>query len=137
MSTDGQRARLAEHRRRLLDERLDQIADDAPRLEPLDELGGGGDSDVRRDQRLLEPLPGLVVGGIERRGRELAGQRAAALAERVAQLPEEAGLGLLFLDTLFVAEQGAPGRHRGEATRLRLRAGGGARRSATRRRRPS
>ena len=59
-------------------------------LEPAHELGGRAHADVALDQRLLEPLPVLVVAGIEGRRGELAGERAAALAERVAQAPEEA-----------------------------------------------
>ena len=78
--TNGERARLAEHGRSLLDECLGQISDLAAGLEPRDELGGGRHADVGGDQRLLEPLPGLVVGGIEGGGGELVGERAAALA---------------------------------------------------------
>ena len=107
-----ERPRLPEHRRRFLDERLGEIAGHAARLEPLDELGGGRHADVGRDQRLLEPLPGLVVGRVEGGCGELAGQRAPALAERVAQASEEAGLGGPLLVTLLVPEQGAPRRHR-------------------------
>ena len=89
----------------------------AARLEPLHELGGGRHADVGRDQRLLQPLPGLVVGGVEGSGGELPGQRAPTLAERVAQAPEETGLGSLLLVALFVPEQGAPRRHRDERLR--------------------
>ncbi len=82
-SRDVECSRLAEHRRRLLDERLGQVSDLAARLEPPDELGRGRHADVGRDQRLLEALPGLVVGRVEGRGRELVGERTAALAQRI------------------------------------------------------
>ena len=55
-----------------------------------------GHADVAADQRLLEPLPGLVVARIERRGRDLLRERAAALRERLAHAAEEArALGLV------------------------------------------
>ena len=55
----------------LLRERRAEVAELVPRLEPADELGGRADADVALDQRLLEPLPGLVVAGVEGRGGEL------------------------------------------------------------------
>ena len=60
--SDAQRPRLPKHGRRLLDERPGEIAGYAAGLEPLDELGRGGHADIGGDQRLLEPLPRLVVG---------------------------------------------------------------------------
>ena len=97
-------ARLAEHRGGFLDERLGQVSDLASSLEPPDELGRRRHADVGRDQRLLEALPGLVVGRVERGGGELVGQRAPALAERVPQAAEETRLGGLLLRRLGVAE---------------------------------
>jgi hypothetical protein len=85
-----QRPRLAEHLGDLLGERPVQVGQLVAGLEPADELGGRADTDVALDQRLLEPLPVLVVAGVERGCGELAGERAAALAERVAQPAEEA-----------------------------------------------
>ncbi len=58
-----------------------QVAGHPALLEPADELGGRRDADVRGDQRFLEPLPGLVVGGIEGGRRQLRCQRAAAFPE--------------------------------------------------------
>ena len=81
---------LAEHLGDLLRERAVQVGQVVAGLEPAHELGGRADADVALDQRLLEPLPVLVVAGIEGRGGELAGESAAALAERVAQAAEEA-----------------------------------------------
>ena len=85
-----QRAGLAEHLGDLLRERAVQVGQVVAGLEPAHELGGRADADVALDQRLLEPLPVLVVAGIEGRGGQLAGESAAALAERVAQAAEEA-----------------------------------------------
>ena len=45
------------------------------RLEPPDDLGGGLRADVGEDQRLLEPLPGLVVELLEEARAELGLQR--------------------------------------------------------------
>ncbi len=87
---DVQRRRLAEHHGDLLDERLGQVAGDPARLQPLDELCRRRHADVGGDQRLFEPLPRPVVGGVERRDGELVGERAPALPERVPQAPEEA-----------------------------------------------
>ena len=64
----------------LFAERGAQLAGDLARLEPLDELCRRRNPDVGRDQRLLEPLPGLVVARVERGRRNLLRQRAAALA---------------------------------------------------------
>ena len=77
--------RAAQELRGLVAERGAQLAGDLARLQPLDELGRRRDPDVGRDQRLLEPLPGLVVARVERRRRDLLGQRPAALPQRVAQ----------------------------------------------------
>src|SRR5215212_1372312 len=81
--------RLAEKDRRLLGQRLAEIADLAARLEPLHELGRRRHADVGRDQGLLETLPGCVVSRIEGSGRDLISQRPAAFAERVSQSREE------------------------------------------------
>ena len=59
-------------------------------LEPLDHLGGGRRAGVGEDQRLLQPLPGLVVDAVEEAGRDLLGQRLAAFREALAQAPEDA-----------------------------------------------
>ena len=59
-------------------------------LEPLDHRGGGRRADVGEDQRLLEPLPGLVVDAVEEAGRDLLGQRLAAFREALAQALEDA-----------------------------------------------
>ena len=88
-------------------------------LEPLHELGCRRNADVGRDQRFLEALPCLVVGGVEGRRGELVGERAAALAERVAQPTEETGLSLLLLGRLLVTEQPGPGRQAATASRGR------------------
>ena len=85
-----QRARVAEELGDLLRERVAEVAELAAGLEPAHELGGRAHADVALDQRLLEPLPGLLVAGVEGGGGELACERAAALAERVAQPAEEA-----------------------------------------------
>jgi hypothetical protein len=48
------------------------------------------------DQRLLQPLPRLLVSGVEAAGDDLRGQGAAALRERVLESAEEArSLGLV------------------------------------------
>ena len=54
-------------------------------LEPLDHRGGGRGAGVGEDQRLLQPLPGLVVDAVEEAGRDLLGQRLAAFREALAQ----------------------------------------------------
>src|SRR5205823_2321662 len=105
-------ARLAEHRRGFVGERLGEVADLAARLQSPDELCRCRNAHVSCDERLLEPLPGLVVGRIERGRGKLIGERSPALAERVAQAPEEAGLRLLLLSPLLVAEERGP---RGQA----------------------
>ena len=100
---------IPEQRLDLLDERALEISRDAARLEPSYELGRRGNPDVASDQRLLEPLPGLVVGRVEPRRRELGGERLAALRERLAHPAEEAGaLGLVGLGDV-VAEKLGPG----------------------------
>ena len=95
-----ERSGLAEHVRDLLCERRAEIAELVPGLEAADELSGRADAHVALDQRLLEPLPVLVVAGIEGRGGELAREGAPALAERVAEPSEEA---LLLLGSLLRA----------------------------------
>ena len=107
--------RIAEQGGRLLDERLGQIAGHTPRLQPPDELGGGRNSHVGGDQRLLEPLPGLLVARVEGGFGDLVGERPPALAQRVAQAPEEAFPLLLgLLRALVVTEELGPATcHRG------------------------
>ena len=78
-------------------------------LEPLDDLGGGGRAHVGVDQRLLEPLEGLVVERLEDRRLELRAERLARLRHVVAQAPEEAAaLGLAVVRS--EAAWGAPRR---------------------------
>src|SRR5207249_1497123 len=98
----------------LLRERSVQVGEIGPRLEPQDELGRRAHADVRVDQRLLEPLPRLVVSRIECSRRQLLRQRPAALRERLAQPAEEAALLVLGLVRgLAVAEELCPAsRHR-------------------------
>src|SRR5215210_8467328 len=74
----------AEEARRLVAQCFAEVAEVATCLQTLDELGRGRNAHVRGDQRLLEPLPGLVVARIEGGGRELLGERPATLSERVA-----------------------------------------------------
>jgi len=83
-----QDVRLAEQRGRFVDERLGQVAGVATRFQPAHDLGGRGYADVGPQQRLLEPLPGEVVAGVEGGDLDLLGQRAARLRERVAQARE-------------------------------------------------
>ena len=83
-AAERERRRLAEQRLDLLDERVLEVARDAARLESPDELGGRRHADVAADERLLEPLPRLVVGRVEAGRRELGGERPAALRERLA-----------------------------------------------------
>ena len=101
--------RLAEERRDLLCERCVQVAELAARLEPPHELRRRGHADVALDQRLLEPLPVRRVARVERRGRDLADERAPRLRERVAQPREHAGLLLLALGSrIGLAEKLSP-----------------------------
>ena len=101
--------RLAEHRRDLLLERLAEVGQVAAGLEPAHELGGGAHTDVAVDQRLFEPLPVLRIARIEGRRRQLARQRAPALAQGVAQATEEADPLLLgLLRPLGVTEELCP-----------------------------
>ena len=72
----GQRPGIPEQVRDLVGERLVQVSEVAARLEPADQLGGRPHADVRADERLLEPLPGELVGGVERGRLDLLGQRA-------------------------------------------------------------
>jgi hypothetical protein len=51
---------------------------------------GGRRPDVGHDERLLQPLPRLVVEGVEQRGLDLGPERLAGLGEVLAQPPEEA-----------------------------------------------
>src|SRR5207302_7661220 len=89
-SAHVQRAGISEERRDLVGESFAEIAELAARLEPLDELCRRADADIGLDQRLLEPLPGQVITGVERSRLDLLGERAARLRERVAQSREHA-----------------------------------------------
>jgi hypothetical protein len=88
---DVERPGIAEQGRELVGERVAELRQVLARLEPLDELCGRRDADVCADERFLEALPGRVVTGIERGGRKLGGERAAALRERIPQPREEPG----------------------------------------------
>ena len=106
---DLERRRLSEERGELLRERSIQVGEVRTALEPLHELGRRAHADVGANQRLLEPLPGRVVTGIERRGRKLGRERAPALRERVAQAREQSGAILLGLWLcVLLAEELAP-----------------------------
>ena len=113
LRVERDRGRCAEQHLDLLRERLAEVTDLATRLEPPHDLGRGADADVAVDQRLLEPLPGLLVGGVERAGRDLGRQRAAALRERVAQPAEEAAPLRLVSGGRLVAEELCPGSRHG------------------------
>src|ERR687887_1909402 len=102
---DVEAARLAEEAGDLVREGRTQILDVAAGFEPLDELRGGANPDVGGDERLLEPLPGRLVAGVEGGRRELFGERAAALAERLAQPSEEPAALLLALRRRAVLAQ--------------------------------
>ena len=78
-------------------------------LEPAHELRRRRNADIGLDQRILEPLPRLLVSRVERRCGELLRQRAPALAEGVPQPREEPGLlRLVDLRRRLVAEQLRP-----------------------------
>ncbi len=96
---DVERRRLAEQRGDLLRERGLQLGQVLPRLEAANQLRRRPDADVGVDERLLEPLPRGVVLRVERGDLQLLGERAARLAERLAQPPEDAAalLGALLL----------------------------------------
>src|SRR5262249_53549518 len=81
-----------------------------------------------RDQRLLEPLPRLVVRRVEGGNGELTRERSTALRQGVAEPPEEPALLLCGVRLgLGVAEQLGPrSRHRtnvSQATAVRRSAG--------------
>src|SRR5919197_2819821 len=88
VSSQRELPRLAEHPRDLFLQPGAEIAV-SPGLQRLYKLRGGRDADVRGDQRLLEPLPGRLLGRVEAPQRELLGQGTAALPERLAQPREE------------------------------------------------
>ena len=99
----------AENRFDLLDKGVPQTADHAACLESPDELRGRWNTDIAANQCLFEPLPGLVVTRVERRRRELLGQRTATLRQRLADASEDAvSFGLVGLGQL-VAEKLGPG----------------------------
>ena len=138
----------AEQRLDLLGERLTEVGQLTARLEPPHDLGRRRHADISVDQRLLEPLPRLLVAGSKPR-RELGRQRPPALRERVAQPPEETRLlGLVAqpvaprrrgarprFSTRPNASVGASGRRGARPCVVAAAAAG--RRSARRRRRPS
>jgi hypothetical protein len=114
---DVEGGRTAEDALDLLGQRLLEAPDRATHLQPAYELGGRLDADVASDQRLLEPLPGRVVAGIEGCSRELLLESAAALRERLAHPGEEpAPLGLVRARRL-VTEQLGPGEAHGVSLR--------------------
>ena len=92
-----ERRRLAEERRDLVRERIAELAELAARLQPLHELRRRRNPDVGLDQRLLEPLPREVVSRLECGDRDLLGERAARLRQRVAQAGEHPCAGFLAL----------------------------------------
>src|SRR5437763_15805218 len=59
------------------------------RLERPDDLRGGAGAHVRVDQRLLEPLPGLLVEVLEHARLELRSERLARLRQVLAEPAEE------------------------------------------------
>src|SRR5207248_510249 len=99
---------------------------------PLDDPGGGRRAHVGVDQRLLEPLPGLVVERLEHARLQLGAERLAALRHVLAQAVEEAapalGFGLApvrLWDRCVGDEQLAPGLgHGGRIGRRKQRAEG-------------
>ena len=58
--------RAPEQRLHLLDETVLQTARRPPQLEATNQLGGCRHADVAADERLLEPLPRVRVGRVER-----------------------------------------------------------------------
>jgi hypothetical protein len=108
LRSERKRRRVAEERRDLLDQRLLEVTGDAARLQPPHELRGGGNADVAANERLLEPLPGFVVGRVEGGGRELGGERLSALRERLAHPAEEPDLLRLVGGRDLVAEELGP-----------------------------
>ena len=95
----------AEQRLDLLRERLAQVSELAPGLEPAHELGRRADADVAVDQRLLEAFPASSSAASNVAGHDLGRQRAATLRERVAEPAEEAGaLGLVGRGRLVAEE---------------------------------
>ena len=113
---DVERRRLAEQRRDLLCQRFVQIAELTACLEPLHELGRRADADVAHDECFLEPLPVSVVSGVERRGRELARERAPRFRQRVTQAREHAAAFFRRRCAALIAEELLPrARHRARA----------------------
>ena len=104
---------LAEERLHLVGERVREVGDLAARLEPPDELGRRRHADVGPDERHLELLPRVLLGGVEG-GAELGHERSSALAERVPETGEEPAALLLVGGAFGVAEQLGPGARHGE-----------------------
>ena len=69
---DVEARRAAEQRLHLFDETVLQTARRPPQLEATNQLGGRGHADVAADERLLEPLPRVSVGRVERAPRRAA-----------------------------------------------------------------
>ena len=106
--------RVAEELGHLLRQRLVEAREVAARLEPSNELGRRGHTDVTGDQRLLQALPRCRVAGIEGRGGEFLREGAPAAPERVTQAREEARALLAALHVrATVAEQLSPGPRHG------------------------
>ena len=122
LRAEGERRRRAEQLLDLLRERLAEVAHLAARLEPPHDLRRRANADVAVDERLLEPLPGLLVARVERACGDLGRERAPALRERVAQPAEEAGPLRLVGRGRLVAEELGPGSgHAGTLAAVRLR----------------
>ena len=73
----------------LLGQRLAEVADLAASLEAPDDLGRGADADVAVDGAPPRAAPGLLVGGVERAGRDLGRQRAAVFASESRRRPKK------------------------------------------------
>ena len=147
LRAERERGRVAEQQLDLLGQRLAEVAELAAGLEPPHDLGRRPHADVAVDERLLEPLPRLLVACVEGAGGDLGGQRPAALRERVAQAAEEAASARArpprsarrrrALPRFSTSPQRYPRPVRLTRQRVRDRAAAGAaRRPARRRRRP-
>ncbi len=64
------------------------------RFERRDDRRRRAGADVRHDQRLLEPFPGVLVEHTEQRRLDLRAERLARLRHALAQTPEEAAFAL-------------------------------------------
>ena len=109
LAGEGQARRATEQGLHLLGERILQLTDLTPLLEPPYELCSRRDADVAPEERLLEPFPRRVVARIERRRRKLLGERAAALRQRLAHPREDSRALRLVGRRRLVAQQLSPG----------------------------